>query len=374
LTRRKGNKPNPLDSALRIRATTTRLTLAIVGSLAVHALVMSSARLEPAAPPQPEAPPLEARLAPAPPPTAQPAPPAAPAYKSRTRHAAAKAPASPVRIVNTATPLFVPPELEFGPVPELEEAPVADAETLPAEPLAVAPESVAAVPVDPLPPRGRIEYIVLYGSGDGLPVGKVVHSWKMENGQYLLASVAETTGLVDLFSPQRLRYVSQGRITPHGLRPDSFFIARTRRGKTEAARALFEWDKRQILYGYAHDRKVAVLTEGAQDLMTLAYQFALVSAPKPGRLRVPVTSGKRFDTYDVEVFPEEIIDTPLGQLRTLPVKQIARPGKEHFEIWLAVKYNYLPVRIRHYDRKGAYSGEQIAVEIRAGDAKAIASR
>lgn len=356
------------------RTTTTRLALAIVGSMALHALVMSGTRFDLAAPPEPP-PPLEARLAPAPPLAVKPAQKAAtPAPKPRTQRAAPKPPAPPVRVVNTAPPLFVPPEFEFGPVPELEEVTVPGAEPPLVGNSDVASEPVAAVPADPLPTKGRIEYIVLYGSSDGLPVGKVVHSWKMKNGEYLLASDAETTGLVDLFSHQQLRYVSQGKVTPQGLRPDSFFITRTRRGKTEAARAIFEWDNRQILYGYAHDRKVAALTEGAQDLMTLAYQFALVPAPGPGRLRVPVTSGKGFDTYDVEVLTEQVIDTPIGQLRTLPVRQIARPGKEHFEIWLAVRYQYLPVRIRHYDRKGDYTGEQVVTEISVSDDAELASR
>ena len=359
---------------MRIHATTTRLPIAIVGSLALHALVISSARLELVAPPQPEAP-LEARLVPAPPPAVKPLPAAAPARKPRTRHAAAKRPAPPVPVVTTPTPLFAPPELDYEVTLGLEEAPVAEAEPRPPEGLALAPESVSAVPVDPLPRKGRIEYAILYGSGDGLPVGKAVQSWEMQDGRYVLASNAETTGLVDVFVPQRLRYVSQGRITPEGLRPDSFLITRTRRGNTEAARARFDWNNGQIFYGYARERKTAVLTAGAQDLMSLVYHYHFAHAPpKPGRLRVPVTSGKRFETYEVEVFPEEIIDTPIGQLWAVPIKQLARPGKEHLEMWLAVQYHYLPVRIRHYDRKGAYSGEQIAVEIRVGDAKEMASR
>jgi len=359
---------------VRIHATTTRLTLAIVGSLALHALVISSARLEMAPPPQPEAP-LEARLVPTPPPAVKPLPATAPARKPRTRHAAAKLPAPPIPVVATSTPLFVPPELDYEVTPELEEAPVAGAEPLPTERLALAPESVSAVPVDPQPRKGRIEYAILYGSGDGLPVGRAVQSWEMQDGRYVLASDAETTGLVDVFVPQQLRYVSQGRITSEGLRPDSFLITRTRRGKTEEARARFDWNNGQILYGYAREQKAAALTAGTQDLMSLVYHYHFTLAPpKPGRLRVPVTSGKRFETYEVEVFPEEVIDTPIGQLWAVPMKQLARPGKEHFEMWLAVQYNYLPVRIRHYDRKGAYSGEQIAVEIRVGDAKEMASR
>lgn len=353
---------------MRARATTTRLLLAMAGSLAIHALVMSSARIELAAPPQPR-PPLEARLAPAPAPAAAPAPAPAPKRKPGTRLAAAK-PLAPPPVARVAAPttLFVPPEWELDPVsvPELEETPVAGAEPPATEHLALAPQSAPEVPVNPLPRRGRIEYNVLYGSGDGLPVGRVVQIWEMEGGRYLLASDAETTGLIDFFSPQHLRYISQGRVTPQGLRPEAFFITRMRRGKTEAAQARFDWDSRQIRYGYPHDRKVAALVEGAQDLMSLAYHFAL-SPPKPGRIQVAVTSGKEFDVHEIDVSPEEVIDTPIGQLRALRLSQIARPGKEHFDIWLAVQYNYLPVRLRHYDRKGAYSGEQVAIEIRVGD-------
>jgi hypothetical protein len=348
---------------MRSRFDTTRLLLAMAGSLAIHALVMSSARIELAAPPQPR-PPLEARLAPAP--AAPPAPAAAPARRPETRQATAKPLTPPVPVVSTSTPLYVPPEWDLDPVSEPEEAPLAAAEPPRAERLALAPQSAPEVPVNPLPRNGQIEYNVLYGSGDGLPVGRVVQSWKIENDRYLLTSDAETTGLVDFFRPQQLRYISQGRVTARGLKPEEFFITRMRRGKTEAARAKFDWEQRQIHYGYPHDRKVAGLVEGAQDVMSLAYQFAL-APPQPGRYRIAVTTGKDFEVHEIEVFPEEIIETPIGQLRTLPLKQIARPGKEHFDLWLAVQYNYLPVRLRHYDRKGDYSGEQVAVEIRVGN-------
>jgi len=357
---------------MRARATTTRLLLAMAGSLAVHALVMSSARIELAAPPQPR-PPLEARLAPAPAPAAAPAPGPAPKRKPETRRAAAKPLTPPVAVVASPTPLFVPPEWDLDPVsvPESEEVPVAVAEPSAAEHLALAPRSAREVPVNPLPRKGRIEYNVLYGSGDGLPVGRVVQTWEMEGGRYLLASDAKTMGLIELFSPQHLRYISRGQVTPQGLRPEEFFITRMRRGRTEAAQARFDWDNGQILYGFPRDRKVAALAEGAQDLMSLAYHLAL-SPPKPGRIQVAVTSGKDFEVYEIDVFPEEVIDTPIGELRALRLSQIARPGKEHFDLWLAVQYNYLPVRLQHYDRKGAHSGEQVAIEIRVGDDRELA--
>jgi hypothetical protein len=54
-------------------------------------------------------------------------------------------------------------------------------------------------------------------------------------------------------------------------------------------------------------------------------------------------------------------------LRTLPIRQLPRPGEGSLEIWLAADYRNLPVRIRHYDRKGNFAGEQLVNEIRVSD-------
>lgn len=360
------------------RNTTARLIWAITGSLAAHAVVMSGMPLNLAAPPQ-LPPPLEARLEPAPPPVVAQAPAPAPAPKRKpaaTRQAAVKAPVIPVRRSVASTPLYVPPEWDLDPgpdVPAVDEVSIAEAETTPPEAPPVAQQATPALPVNPLPRKGQIEYSVRYGSDDGLPVGKIVQSWEMKNGKYLLASDGETIGLLDFFRPQQLRYISQGKITSSGLRPDAFFITRTRKGKTETARAEFDWENRKILYGYARDKKIATLEDGAQDLISLAYHFSL-SPPAPGRLRIPVTSGRDLDLREIEVLPEEVIETPMGQMRALRLRQIARPGKEHFELWLAIQYHYLPVRLRYFDRNGNYTGEQVALEIRVSDERELAQR
>lgn len=354
------------------RTTTTRLMLAIAGSLAVHAWVMSSTRFDLPAPPQ-APPPIEARLEPAPMPAVTPAP--APKRKpaATRRVATAKVPVMPVRRYVESTPLYVPPEWELEPDTESGEASVAETESTPADNTVASSQTSPEIPANPLPRRGKIEYSVRYGSGDGLPVGRIVQSWEMENGRYLLASEGETTGLADFFRPQQMRYISQGQITSKGLRPEAFFITRTRKGKTETARAEFDWNHRKILYGYARDKKTAALEDGAQDLISLAYHFS-VSPPPPGRLLIPVTTGRDLDLREIEVLPEEVINTPMGQLRAVPLRQVVRPGKEHLEVWLAVQYRYLPVRLRYFDREGEYSGEQVAVDIQFDDGRELALR
>mgnify|MGYP003889354381 CR=1 FL=1 len=64
---------------------------------------------------------------------------------------------------------------------------------------------------------------------------------------------------------------------------------------------------------------------------------------------------------------EESIETPIGTLRALPVKQLPKQGLESIQIWLAADYRYLPVLIRHFDREGKFSGEQVVSEIRISE-------
>ena len=216
-----------------------------------------------------------------------------------------------------------------------------------------------------LPRKGRITYALYLGT-DKFSVGKATQSWKVETDTYLLASDAETTGLVDFFRPQRLRYLSQGKLTPQGLQPEKFLTSRTRRGLTEAAEARFDWGAGSLTFGNTGTPRSVALPAGSQDLISFIYQMSLVP-PQPGRFRVPVTNGSRFETYDVEVLGEEDIDTPLGTLKTVLVKQVRRAGAESLEIWLAAEYRYLPVKIRFLDREGNPSGEQIVNEIRISE-------
>ena len=140
----------------------------------------------------------------------------------------------------------------------LPEAPAAISPPSPEPALQREPPAPQPASVRNLPKKGRITFTLTYG-GDRFGVGKVVQSWEVGPENYMLASDAETTGIVDLFRPQRLRYLSQGKITRQGLKPASFLVSRTRRGQTEAAEALFNWDTGSLTYGQARERTSAAL-------------------------------------------------------------------------------------------------------------------
>lgn len=251
---------------------------------------------------------------------------------------------------------------------------VAEAEpaAAPSEPVVVAKAESSTYTPEPgpartLPRKGRITFNVVSGR-DRFPVGRTVQSWAVDGDRYQLASTSETTGIVDLFRSQHRNYFSRGTVTREGLRPETFLVSRDRgraRGIDEA-RARFNWDTASITLGPASAQRAEPLLPRSQDLVSMMFQLGL-DPPPPGRMRLPVTNGSRLDVYEIEVLPEEAIETPLGTLRALPLKQVRIAREETMQVWLASEYRYLPVRIVFFNRDGEPAGEQMVSEIRLSE-------
>jgi hypothetical protein len=244
--------------------------------------------------------------------------------------------------------------------PQPAEAP-AVAETAPELPQ---PEPVAATPamdaVRDLPRSGSISYDLFIGS-NRFSIGRTVQSWEIRPQRYRLSSFSETTGLVGLFRPYQLGYETEGQVGAGGLRPESFSVRRGRNGARQYA-VRFDWSAKELTLGpIAAPRKVA-LADGTLDLLTFIYQLAR-TALVPGRIQVNVTTGNKLEVYTLEIGAEEIIDLPLGTLRTIPIRQMRKPGQESIEIWLSPEHAFLPVRVRFLDREGNLAGEQLAANI-----------
>ncbi len=253
-----------------------------------------------------------------------------------------------------------------------EPAPAAIAENIPPAVSEAPAPAVAAPAIDPkpaaalarrLPRSGEISYELHVGS-NRFHVGRTVQSWTISGGAYRVRSASETTGIAAMFNRQSIEYVSSGRLTPGGLRPDAFSNERLRGGKKDSAVARFDWNATTLTFG--EPQRSAPLTENAQDLVSFMYQLGLMPLT-PGRIEMPITNGWKFERYELEIGIEEALQTPFGDLRAVPVRQVRRANEESIELWLAPAYRWLPVRIRFFDREGHPSGEQIVSDIRVSE-------
>jgi hypothetical protein len=212
----------------------------------------------------------------------------------------------------------------------------------------------------PLPKRIQIVY-ALYKGEQKLNVGRMTHTWQIDGTQYTLTSIAEATGLFSLFVRGTLIQVSRGELAAEGLKPSEFWIQRGQSGnRTESAS--FDWAGQLLRYGRPNEQRTQALGAGTQDVLSVLYQLAL-TAPHSGTLNLAVTNGRKFDNYRYRVEGEETLETPLGTVKAEHLAK-ADPDGDRLDVWLAVDYHYLPVRLKITDKKGD-AAEQIAESIRS---------
>jgi len=303
--------------------------------------------------PVPAPAPLVARLAP--PAAATAVTPPAPRTARRAAHRAAAAPA-PVLAAPSADFAIPSADGEAGTDSTAEAAPVATATA----PTGTSSDPAPAV-ARTLPRRGEISYVITLGSGN-FTVGEAVSRWEIGEQGYRVETLAQTAGFAALVRPQHGTYVSSGRVTEAGLQPERFTASRTRSGRTAEAIALFDWVSREIEYGPPGAPRHAPLAAQAQDIVSLAWHLAMLPLV-PGRMEIALTNGWKIETHVVEVGAEEPLETPVGVLRTIPVRQRV-PGQRGIEVSLAPGLHMLPVRIRMFDRDGGMAGEQVVSAVR----------
>ncbi|MFN3397727.1 MAG: DUF3108 domain-containing protein [Sulfurimicrobium sp.] len=336
------------------RITVKRFAWALGLSLLVHLILTLGPIISvPDFPPGPDV--LEATLIRKEPPAPLPVP----HHTTKTRkpsHKHIPPPAPPPAPALPATQPITEPAPEAPPVRE-ENTPSAIPEPEP---------GAAEKPADnaiPLPEQAEIRYALIKGR-EGFVVGKVQHAWKRDGTHYAIDQVAQASGIVSLFYSGRHVQISQGEITPQGLKPTSYWVQRGQSAdKTDSAR--FDWESAQLTLGTGDDTRTVKLPDGTQDLLSFLYQLAF-SPPQPGvSTRLYITTGRKLDIYGYQSLGEETLDTSLGPIETLHISQVRQPGEDHTEIWLAMEYHYLPVKIRYTDKQGGVMEQTVtAIKVR----------
>ena len=183
-----------------------------------------------------------------------------------------------------------------------------------------------------------------------MKVGRVVHTWQISDGHYIITNAMEATGVFALIRPGILAQNSQGRITVNGLEPESFWDQRGQEADM-TFNAQFDYQKKIVIYGRGQEITTSPLPPGTQDLLSFVYQFAL-RAPFTGTMQFSMTNGRKLDSYTYQVVGEEMIETGLGKLRTLHLSKVHQPSDDGVDVWLAADHQYLPVKIRLTNNNG----------------------
>ncbi len=184
---------------------------------------------------------------------------------------------------------------------------------------------------------------------DGGSVGKATIVYNLTEGNhYQLNWLTTGTGLAALMFPDLLQ-TSEGLLTKSGLQPVKYLYQFG--NKTEKTRtANFDWQAKNVVMQTSKGIKREELPEGTQDLISFMYQFMYVTPLQ--NMQIPIATGKKLSTYEYNFEGEENFNSSLGELKAIHITYSGSDSDEKTELWLAIDYQYLPVKIRKIERNG----------------------
>lgn len=183
------------------------------------------------------------------------------------------------------------------------------------------------------PAQAEVAYDVFRS---GSKVAEIIERLEHANGSYRLTETWRGKGIYALLG--KARRTSQGNVAADGLQPLQFEDERTGR---DTARTWFDWKAKTFTMRYKGASKTEPMPPNAQD--ALSSLLVLSFAPPRKAVTMHVINGRGMSTHVYRPLGEERVKVPAGELDSLKVIREKQNGR--VEIWLAIAYGMLPVRI-----------------------------
>lgn len=188
-------------------------------------------------------------------------------------------------------------------------------------------------------------------SMNGAAIAVMQETFEIRNGAYQAVSETQAIGVFALVQRRPGRVTSNGEVGSSGLRPKTFDGTR---GTGDARRVHAEFDWKEGMLTMSHDGRTdtAALPAGAQDRLSVMYQFLFLDPAKLKDLVFAMTNGRKLDQYRYTIGPDTAIDTPLGRMAVIHLVKQHAAGETATEIWLAREHRLMPVKMRIVEDDG----------------------
>ncbi len=188
-------------------------------------------------------------------------------------------------------------------------------------------------------------------SMNGAAIAVMQESFEISNGAYQAVSETQAIGLFALIQRRPGRVTSNGEVGRDGLRPKIFDGTRGT-GDARRVHAEFDWTAGTLTMSHDGRSETATLSPGAQDRLSVMYQFLFLTQEKLRGLAFAMTNGRKLDQYRYTIGPDTAIDTPLGRLAVIHLVKQHNVGETATEIWLAREHRLMPVKMRIVEDDG----------------------
>lgn len=223
--------------------------------------------------------------------------------------------------------------------------------------LTLSPLLNAASSLSIAPFQARYE---VYASG--FSVGEAVITLTASgSGIYQMSSDVRPNGLAAILASGRIHEQVSGKIHNGAIQPSQYERQLDAGRKSSHMQLHFDWAAAQVQARSDSEQAMLPLSPGIVDPLSL--QLLVMQDLKHGQIpkQYSLVDKTEIKTYQIRNQGEEVLDTPLGPLRTIRILQYS-PGKTRMTtFWVAPEQQYLLVRIAQ-EKKGK---EEMRMEIRS---------
>jgi hypothetical protein len=196
--------------------------------------------------------------------------------------------------------------------------------------------------------------------GKGMKLGEMERSFTaLGDGNYRFLSESKTTGFISFFRDDHIVEESIWQFDQQGFKPQTYSYDHTGGKKDRHVRVIFDYENGSISNQLADDSWEMPLQEHVLD--KLLYQLVIMSDLKRNEtnLNYTIADGGHIKEYEMELLGEEMIDTPLGRIRTVKLQRHKPNSKRSTTLWCASELHYLPVRVEYLEKDGEITTAEI---------------
>jgi hypothetical protein len=202
----------------------------------------------------------------------------------------------------------------------------------------------------PSPPRSISATYAVYTRG--LHIANMNETYEAKGKEYRLVSETKAVGVVALFRPETVHFVSEGMVTGAGLQPRRFEGKRME-NDPKGVRGELDWAAGKLTIHHHGITETMPLPPGTQDRLSVLYQFMFIAPDKARILEIPMTNGRKLYHYRYSVQPGVELETALGRIATVYLLKQRKPEESAIELWLSPRHHYLPVKMVVVERNGS---------------------
>jgi len=194
-------------------------------------------------------------------------------------------------------------------------------------------------------------YLVRYNNIQAAELKQTLET--QTDGTRLYTSKMQAKGVFAYIKPDVVTETSLWQQNKDVIEPLHYQYERTGGKKDKYLSMDFDWGKQLVaIDDKKHPWQLKLQPE---TLDKLVYQIALMQDLKADKtsLDYTIADGGKLKTYNIGIIGEEVIETPLGKIKTIKFTRIKNIDKKRkTTLWCAPALNYLPVQIEHVEKHG----------------------